>query len=100
MGKHAGTLVEDVEYPSSDGKPMAETDLHRKLMNEVIEVLSGHFAGDPDVYVSGNLLAYYEKGNPASTCRRTASSSGGSRPATGITTVCGKRVGFPILSWK
>src|SRR5262249_40880572 len=30
---------------------------------EVIETLDDHHAGDPRVYVSGNLLVYYERGN-------------------------------------
>jgi Uma2 family endonuclease len=53
----------EIEYPTSDGKPMAETDLHRDLMLELIETLKHHYAGDPDVYVSGNLLLFYEPGN-------------------------------------
>ncbi len=47
-------------YPTSDGKPMAETDRHRQIMVDLIDVLKGHFAGDPDTYVSGNLLLYYD----------------------------------------
>ncbi len=53
-----------VDYPTSDGKPMAETDLHRQDMVDVIETLQDHFAGDPQVYVTGNLLLYYVEGNP------------------------------------
>lgn len=51
------------DYPYSDGKPMAETDLHRELMNMQIEVLKQYYEGQDDVYVSGNLLMFYEKGN-------------------------------------
>jgi len=51
-------------YPESDGEPMAETDIHRKIMIDFIEMLSNHFRSQPDVYVSGNLLLYYEEGNP------------------------------------
>jgi Uma2 family endonuclease len=51
------------DYPYSDGKPMAETDLHRDLMNMQIEVLKQYYEGQDDVYVSGNLLMFYEKGN-------------------------------------
>ncbi len=51
------------DYPTSDGKPMAETDHHRKLMTALIESLDDHFATDPEVYVSGNLLVFYEKGD-------------------------------------
>ena len=49
-------------YPESDGKPMAETDLHRDLMMDFIETLKHHFREDA-VYVSGNLLIYYERGD-------------------------------------
>jgi Uma2 family endonuclease len=42
---------------------MAETDLHRILMTSVIQQLSGWFALDPNVYVSGNLLVFFEPGN-------------------------------------
>ncbi len=52
-----------VEYPTSDGKPMAETDVHRDDMLDLIETLRVHFAADPWVYVSGNLLLFYEEGN-------------------------------------
>jgi len=47
-------------YPTSDGKPMAETDRHRQLMFDLIEQLKRHFAGQTDTYVSGNLLLYYD----------------------------------------
>jgi len=52
-----------VEYPTSDGKPMAETEVHREDMVDLIATLKDHFAADPMVYVSGNLLLFYEEGN-------------------------------------
>jgi hypothetical protein len=51
-----------IEYPESDGQPMGETDLHRDAMFRHIELLKRFFAGQ-DVYVSGDLLVYYEQGN-------------------------------------
>ncbi|OWK43856.1 Uma2 family endonuclease [Fimbriiglobus ruber] len=48
------------EYPTSDGRPMAETDTHRLLMTSLIETLSIYYSADPNVYVSGNLLLFYE----------------------------------------
>ncbi|MFQ5343304.1 MAG: Uma2 family endonuclease [Anaerolineae bacterium] len=54
---------EEIIYPETDGKPMAETDLHREEMIAIIEALSDYFRDAPDVYVSGNLLLYYEEGN-------------------------------------
>ena len=53
-----------VVYPESDGKPMAETDLHRDQMLYLIVALHDRYRNDPMVYVTGNLLIYYEEGNP------------------------------------
>jgi Uma2 family endonuclease len=50
-------------YPTSDGKPMAETDLHRDLMLDLIETLKWWFRDEPTTYVSGNLLVFYDRGN-------------------------------------
>lgn len=54
----------EIYYPDSDGKPMAETDIHREQMNYLIEILKVHFRDRSDVYVSGNIMFYYEKDNP------------------------------------
>jgi Uma2 family endonuclease len=53
-----------VDYPKSDGKPIAESDFQRKPLLYAIEALSIYFQNRPDVYVSGNLFIYYEEGNP------------------------------------
>ncbi len=57
------SLGRKVDYPTSDGKPMAETDAHRELMLDLICTLDDHFAADPRAYVSGNLMLFYEEGN-------------------------------------
>ena len=54
----------EIDYPSSDGQPMAENDWQLHAMLYAIGVLQAHFAHRPDVYVSGDLLIYYEEGNP------------------------------------
>ncbi len=54
---------QDIAYPTRDGRPMGETDLHRNKMADLIATLEDHFAGDPDIYVSGNLLVLYERGD-------------------------------------
>jgi Uma2 family endonuclease len=55
--------VSAVHYPESDGKPMGETDEHRDEMVRHIELLRRFYRGQR-VYVSGDLLVYYEQGNP------------------------------------
>ncbi len=53
-----------LEYPDSDGRPMAENDAQRTAIMYAIGALEVWFAHRPDVYVSGDLLIYYEEGNP------------------------------------
>ena len=53
-----------VDYPSSDGQPMAESDYQRTPLTYAVDRLRQHFRNRDDVYVSGNLFIYYEAGNP------------------------------------
>ena len=53
-----------VEYPSSDGKPLAENDAQLAAILYAVGALRVYFAKRSDVYVSGDLLIYYEEGNP------------------------------------
>ena len=53
-----------VEYPSSDGRPMAETSVHRACIVDTIWAARRVFADRADVYVSGDMFVYYEEGNP------------------------------------
>lgn len=55
---------EEIEYPTSDGRPMAESNLHRKVMADLIAALERHYRNDPHAWAGGNFLLYYEKGNP------------------------------------
>ena len=57
-------IAEHILYPESDGQPMGETDLHRQIMTAVIAALEDRYRDEPEVYVSGNLSVYYEKGDP------------------------------------
>lgn len=52
-----------VDYPESDGRPMGETDEHRDAMIRNIELLKLHYEGQK-VYVTGDLLLYYQQGDP------------------------------------
>ena len=53
-----------IEYPESDGKPLAENDAQREVILYAYGALGLRYAERPDVYVSGDLLIYYEEGNP------------------------------------
>ncbi|MBI4607234.1 MAG: Uma2 family endonuclease [Planctomycetes bacterium] len=52
----------EIAYPTRDGRPMGETDLHRRRMNDAIETLELYYEGRK-VYVTGNILVFYEPGN-------------------------------------
>lgn len=54
---------DDDFYPSSDGKPMAESDLHQREMLDLIAALRDRYRSAPDVYVAGNNLFYYVRGD-------------------------------------
>ncbi len=54
----------EIFYPETDGKPMAESDFQRGPLAYLVEALDYHYKTIDDVYVSGNLLIYYQEGNP------------------------------------
>ena len=56
--------MEDEFYPSSDGQPMAEDDWQRYAILDAFSELRLYFKDRPDVYVTADLLIYYEEGNP------------------------------------
>lgn len=61
--RYAPTDKADIIYPESDGKLIAETDLHTDEIIRMRQMLKAHFAKNFDVYISGNILIYYIKGN-------------------------------------
>ena len=54
-----------VDYPSSDGRPVAESDHQFIPLTYAASRLRQHFRHRDDVYVAGNLLIYYEEGSQA-----------------------------------
>ena len=56
--------VEDPLYPSSDGQPMAENTWQLRAMVDGISILRSRYRRSPDVFVGGDLLMYYERGDP------------------------------------
>ena len=62
----SGLPHDAVVYPSSDGQPMAETEIHGECMMYVTYALRRYFpkCGRENVYVGSNNFLYYEQGNP------------------------------------
>jgi len=58
---YAPTETADL-YPESDGKPMAETDLHIEAIIQMRSRFRNHYRDIPDIYISGNIMMYYEDG--------------------------------------
>ncbi len=52
---------DEIDYPTSDGEPMGETDVHRDLMQDLIKALEIYYQDQPRVYASGNLLMLYDR---------------------------------------
>ncbi|RKU28381.1 hypothetical protein C6497_09170 [Candidatus Poribacteria bacterium] len=51
-------------YPSEDGKPVAASDYHLKLLIWTLQALQTHFAQNQEVYISGDIMMYYSEGDP------------------------------------
>lgn len=57
-------LEQEIEYPTSDGQPMAESPEHVQAIVELLVGLQRRYAGAPDVWVGANFYLFYEPGNP------------------------------------
>ena len=53
-----------IDYPCSDGKPIAESQIHLACTLYAVDVLWNHYRDQADVYVGGDMFLYYEEGNP------------------------------------
>ena len=55
-----------IDYPCSDGRPVAESDVHIDCLFYLRSALRSHYerSGRNDAYVAANLFVYYERGNP------------------------------------
>ena len=50
----------DIYYPSSDGEPLAESDLQFTPLTETVHMLRHRYRDRSDVFVAGNMLLYYQ----------------------------------------
>jgi Uma2 family endonuclease len=63
MSARQQDLIKEIDYPESDGEPMAETGLHAQLMIDLRFALNRRFRDDQQVYVGINMLMYWVKGD-------------------------------------
>lgn len=52
-----------VYYPEQRETDMGETSIHIKLLTELLQILGVFFNHRQDIFLSGNMNLYYEKGN-------------------------------------
>jgi Uma2 family endonuclease len=57
------TTIDPIDYAESDGRPMGETDMHRNWIIRLLDIFQWRYR-DQRIYVAGDLLVYYEEGNP------------------------------------
>ncbi len=53
-----------IDYPSSDGKPLAESERHAIATVDAWQALKRFFASRSDVYVGMDMLLYHVQGDP------------------------------------
>jgi Uma2 family endonuclease len=63
LAQKSQVIDDPVEYPESDGEPMAETQLHVNLMIDLRCALQRRYDTQPDVYVGTNMFMYWVKGD-------------------------------------
>jgi Uma2 family endonuclease len=61
-------VIDGVHYPSSDGKPMAETGIHVNALIDLYGAVQDLFKDSPDVFIAANMFWYWEEGNPEARC--------------------------------
>src|SRR5262249_39750732 len=54
-----------VEYPESDGKPMANNTRHGRLMTRIYDALDALYRDNPQVFVAIDLFWYAVEGDPS-----------------------------------
>jgi Uma2 family endonuclease len=64
MSTALGTTPKPIEYPDSDGQPMAENTLQFQWIVTIEGGLDAVFANDANVFVAGDLLWYRVQGKP------------------------------------
>ena len=55
----------EVEYPDSDGLPMAENTVQGRAIREAMVALEHHYKPGREVGIASDLLLYYRQGDPA-----------------------------------
>lgn len=55
--------ADEIFYPESDGKPMAETEIHIKTIISLYTALETFFGEDSDFHVFSDIMFYYEEGD-------------------------------------
>ena len=78
----------EIDYPSSDGEPMAESERQLIPMAGTFFILRDWFRDRPDVYIGCDLLIYYREGD------------NGVRVAPDVFAVFGASGNHPRDSWK
>ena len=58
------TAQAPVDYPCSDGTPLAESDFQLEPVVYAITALRTHFLDQAQVYVAGDMFVYFREGDP------------------------------------
>src|SRR3954466_2232357 len=63
MSTHTPPASAEIEYPDSDGEPMAENTLQFRTIVTIQGGLDALYRNDPNVFVAGDLLWYPVEGD-------------------------------------
>ena len=54
-----------IDYPCSDGEPLAESDQQYNAITDTVHALRVRYADRSDIYVSGDMFVYYRMNDPS-----------------------------------
>ena len=55
----------EIEYPTTSSKYMPESSIHRDVITYLLQVAEELFSTRNDIGIHGDLMLYYEEGNPS-----------------------------------
>ena len=93
---HVAVVPETIDYPDSDGLPMAENESQFWPILYVGSALDRYYQDREDVYVVGNLLLYYQQAPPG----EPASSAKSVSPDLMVVLGASKRVRSSYVLWQ
>lgn len=62
--RHGKSVPREIDYPSTEGLPLAESSLHIRVILDILARLLFHYRKQKKVFIGVNQYLYYREGDP------------------------------------